>query len=205
MSTAFQTVFDNASTLSINKLKKVAQTVSRDGIVRSVSLGGQVWEFEVSLPSGPDYQTYRPLIERMSALDRVSTGTVNLSRTNFQWFNKYQGNYLNITGTVVVSVSTGNTVTIVSSPNIGTGFKFRSGDYIQMGSEGKVYTVVEDVPAASNTITLHRPVRDNTGTYTLVIGHNVSWTVQCVQFPTWTITERDRISWNGPFVFAEVI
>jgi len=201
----FQTVFDNASSISINKRKKVAQTVSRDGVVRNVSLGGQVWEFEVTLPSGPSYQTYRPLIEKMEALDRVSTATVNLSRTNFQWFNKYQGNYLNITGTVVVSVSTGNIVTVVSGPNLGTGFKFKTGDYIQLGTGGKVYTVVDDVPAASNTITLHRPVRESTGTYTLVIGHNVNWTVQCVQFPNWSLQERNQVSWSGPFVFAEVI
>ena len=31
-----------------------------------------------------------------------------------------------------------------------------------------------------------------------------TWTVRCVDFPTWTITARNQVSWSGPFVFQEV-
>lgn len=35
-------------------------------------------------------------------------------------------------------------------------------------------------------------------------GTNESYTVICVQFPQWTIFERNQVSWSGPFVFVEV-
>jgi hypothetical protein len=35
-------------------------------------------------------------------------------------------------------------------------------------------------------------------------GTDQSWTVRCVEFPTWTIFARNQVSWSGPFVFVEV-
>jgi hypothetical protein len=32
-----------------------------------------------------------------------------------------------------------------------------------------------------------------------------SYTVRCVQFPEWTIFDRNQVSWSGPFVFVEVV
>jgi hypothetical protein len=201
----FQTVFDNAETISINRLKKVAQTISRDGIVRSTSLGGQTWEFEVKLPDGPTWTTYRPLIEKMEALDRVTTATVQINKASMSYINGYQGNYTNVVGTITASYTSGTTLTITAGPNLQSGFKFKSGDLIQLGSSGKVYSVVDDVPFNSNTITVHRPVREAAGTYTLIVGQNVSWNVICVNFPRWTMFARNQISWDGAFKFAEVI
>jgi hypothetical protein len=34
---------------------------------------------------------------------------------------------------------------------------------------------------------------------------NESYTVRCIQFPEWTIFQRDQVSWSGAFVFIEVI
>jgi hypothetical protein len=201
----FQTVFDNAETLSINKLKKVAQTVSRDGVVKATSLGGQAWEFEVSLPDGNTWTTYRPLIEKMEALDRVSTDSVNLNKTSLRWISEYQGNYSSITSITASYAGSGNTITLTGGPSITSGFKFKSGDLIQLGTSGKVYSVVNDVAFSSNTVTLHRPVREAAGNFTLLIGPNVSWTVICTQFPKWTLIERNRVGWSGPFVFSEAL
>lgn len=36
-------------------------------------------------------------------------------------------------------------------------------------------------------------------------GIDSSWTVRCVDFPQWTISQRNIVSWSGPFVFTEVI
>ena len=36
-------------------------------------------------------------------------------------------------------------------------------------------------------------------------GTDSSWTVQCVEFPEWTIFARNQVSWSGPFVFVEVV
>jgi hypothetical protein len=204
MTTAFQTVFDNAESISFNRRRKVAQTQSRDGTVKSVSLGGQIWEFDVTLPNGPKWTEYRPLIEAMEALDRVTVGTVNISKSALSWITGYQGN-LTDTSAVTVSFTSGNTVTITGGATLASGFRFKAGDLIQLGTTGSVYSVVNDVAFDQTTVTLHRPVREAAGNYTLRIGQAVTWNVICVAFPTWTITSRDQISWSGSFVFAEAI
>lgn len=206
MTTAFQTVIDNAEAISFNRRKKVAQTTSRDGTVKSTSLGGQIWEFEVTLPNGPKWSEYRPLIERMEALDRVTVGTIQINKAAHSWLSGYQGNLATLTG-IGVTFTSGNTVTIASgATGLTTGqFRFRSGDLIQLGSSGKVYSVVNDVAHNGTTITLNRPVREAAGSYTLVVGQNVTWSVICVQFPKWTVFARDQVGWDGPFVFAEAV
>lgn len=32
-----------------------------------------------------------------------------------------------------------------------------------------------------------------------------TYTVRCVEFPTWTIFARNQVSWSGDFVFTEVL
>jgi hypothetical protein len=204
MTTAFQTVIDNAEAISFNRRKKVSQTTSRDGTVKSTSLGGQIWEFEVSLPNGPRWSEYRPLIERMEALDRVTVGTIQINNANHSWLTGYQGNLTSLSG-IGVTFTSGNTVTITSGASLGSGYRFRSGDLIQLGSGGSVYSVVSDVVYNGTTITLNRPVREAAGSYTLIVGQSVTWSVICVQFPKWTVFARDQVGWDGPFVFAEAI
>lgn len=36
-------------------------------------------------------------------------------------------------------------------------------------------------------------------------GTDLSYTVRCIQFPEWTIFSRNQVSWNGSFVFQEVV
>ena len=200
----FQTIFDYAESISINKTRKVAQTVSRDGVVRSTSLGGQTWEFEVKMPDGLPWTTMRPLIEAYETLDRVTTSTVKINKASMSYINGYQGNFAN-TSSITASFSTGTTITIINSPVISTGFKFKSGDLIQLGTSGKVYSVSSNVGPSETTVTLHRPVRDSTGTYTLLVGQAVSWTVLCTELPSWNIFSRNQVSWSGAFKFAEVV
>lgn len=205
MTTAFQTVIDYAETISINKRKKVAQTTSRDGTVKSTSIGGQVWEFEVKLPDGLKWTTLRPLIEQMEALDRVTVGGIKLNNAGHDWISKYQGDLASTSG-IQVSFTSGNTVSIVSgATGLSPGqYRFRSGDLIQLGGGG-VYSVVNDVDYNDTVITLNRPVRDAVGSHTLVVGQNVRWDVICVQFPNWTLFARDQVSWSGSFVFVEAV
>jgi len=136
-------------------------------------------------------------------LDRTTTSTVQINHVGLSWINEYRGDLTNLTG-VTVSFTSGNTLTITGGASLGSGYRFRAGDFIQLGT-GSVYTVVSDVLYNSNTITVHRPVREAAGTYTLAIGPAVTWTVICVNFPQWTIFARDQISWDGPFIFAEAI
>ena len=206
MTTAFQTVIDYAETISFNRKKKVAQSTSRDGVVKSTSLGGQIWEFEVTLPNGPSWTTFRPLIEKMEYLDRTTVGTIQINKAGHSYISGYQGN-LGSTSGITVSFSSGNTVTITAgATGLSAGqFRFRAGDLIQLGAAGKVYSVAEDVVYNGATITLNRPVREAAGSYSLIVGQAVTWSVICVQFPKWTIFNYDQIQWDGPFVFAEAI
>jgi hypothetical protein len=206
MTTEYQTVIDYAEQISINCRKKVAQTTSRDGTVKSTSLGGQIWEFEVTMPSGLAWTTFRPLIEQMNYIDRNTVSQIQLNNSGHSWISGYQGNVSNITN-IVVSYSSGNIVTITSgATGLSSGqFKFKAGDFIQLGTSGSVYTVASDVAYNANNIVLNRPVREAAGSYTLKVGPAVTWNVICVQFPKWTMFARDQISWDGPFVFAEAI
>lgn len=201
---SFQWIIDNAETISIDQKKVVGSTTTRDGTVRNVSRGGQVWRFEVKLPDGPRWTDYRVSIAKAQALDRTTTATISLSDTGQSWLYQYQGNSVNYTGFVASITKGSNTITLTTSPTTSSGYKFRAGDYIQLGSSGKVYQVAADVAYNSNSVTLNRPVLDNTATgVSLRVAENCSWTVICVDFPNWTLFARDQVSWSGPFVFVE--
>ena len=203
MTTAYQNVINLAETISINRRKKVAQTTSRDGTVKSTSLGGQIWEFEVKMPDGISWTTLRPIIEQMEYLDRVTVGQIQFNRAGQEYIAGYQGDLTNITA-ITVSYSSGNTVSITGGATLASGYRFKSGDLIQLGT-GSIYSVVNDVAYNQTTVTLNRPVRESAGSYTLKVGANCVFNVLCIQFPQWTIFQRNQVSWGGPFIFAEAI
>ena len=203
---SFQNIINNAQSISIAKRKKVAQTQARDGTVKTTSIGGQVWEFKVRLPDGPRWTDYRQLIETWEAKDRVNTDTIQINNANHSWLSQYQGN-LGSTSGITVTFSSGNTLSITAGATGLTAgqFKFKAGDFIQLGAGGSVYSVAANVAHNSTTITTHRPIRDAAGSYSLIVGPAVTWTVYCVEFPNWTLFARDQISWSGDFVFVEAL
>lgn len=201
---SFQWIIDNAETISLDQKKVVGTTTTRSGVVRNVSRGGQVWRFDVKLPDGPRWTDYRNNIALAQALDRTTTATISLSTAGQSWLYQYQGNSVNITGFVATITQGSATITLTTSPTTASGYKFRAGDYIQLGSTGKVYQVAADVAYNSNTVTLNRPVIDATASgVALRVAQNCVWTVICVEFPTWTLFSRDQVSWSGPFTFVE--
>jgi len=203
MTTAFQSVINNAESISINTKRKITQTSARDGTVKATSIGGQLWEFSVKLPDGPSWSSYRGIIESIEALDRVTAGQIQINSAGHTWLSGYQGNLTDVSA-ITVSYTSGNTLTITGGATLASGFRFKAGDFIQLGTAG-VYRVVSDVAFNSNTITVHRPVREAAGTYTLKVGPACVWTVICVQFPQWRIFARDQVSWDGDFIFVESV
>lgn len=204
---SFQNIINYAETISVSCRKKVSQTVARDGTVRTTSLGGQVWQFEIQLPNGISWQTMRPIIQGIEALDRTTVGLIQFNKSGQEWLAGYQGNISNLSGvTVNFNPTNGaNILTIVSGATVGTGqFRFRAGDLIQLGNGG-VYTVVGDVTNSTNSFAVNRPIRDAAGNHTLKIGSNCVFNVICTQLPQWTIFQRNQVSWNGPFVLVESI
>lgn len=204
MTTAFQIIIDRAESISIDKRAVISQSISRNQTVRSVSRGGQVWRFDVKLPDGIPWTELRGAIEAIEAADRVTVGNISLNTTGtLDWFMYYQGNSVSTTGFVGNVTQGSPTLTLTSSPTTTSGFKFRAGDLIQLGTGGKVYSVVSDVAFNSNTVTLHRPVLDTTGSKTLIVGPNVVFRVICIDLPSWNIFARDQVSWSGNFRFME--
>lgn len=201
---SFQWIIDNAESISINRKKTVASTTARDGTTRAVSRGAQVWRWDVKLPDGLRWTEIRQYISQAEALDKVTAANIQLNNTGHQWLVKYQGNSANYTGFVANITQGSTTITLTTSPTTSSGYKFRAGDFIQLGSSGKVYTVAADVAYNSNTVTLHRPVIDATATgVALRVAENCVWNVLCVNFPDWNLFSRDQVSWSGAFTFVE--
>jgi len=199
---SFQWIVDNAESISIRSRPTVAATTSLDGTFRSTSQGFAPWTFEVQLPQGPLWSEYRQSIATAETLDRTTTANIQISTSGqTSWLNPYQGNVSNVNA-VTASWTTGNTITLTGG-QAASGYNFRAGDYIQLGTSGSVYRVASDVAYNVNTVTLHRPLVDAAGSATLLIGPAVTWSVRCSDFPQWTIFARDQISWSGPFIFVE--
>lgn len=205
--TAFQWVFDKAESISINRRAVVASTTTRDQTIRSVSRGGQVWRFDVKMPDGLAWDTNRSYIEAIDYADKFTKGTVQINNAGYNsWLTPYQGDSVNSTGFYATWTQGATTITLTTSPTTTSGFKFRSGDLIQLGSTGAVYSVVADVPYNSNTVNLNRAILDNSATaINLVVGVNVTWTVICVEMPGWSIFSRNQIGWSGSFKFIEAL
>lgn len=203
---AFQWIINNATGLSIDGRGTVAQTITRENVIRSVSRGGRVWKFTVTPSPGATYTQARPYLAKLDQMDRVVTATVNLNNPGFEQLNGYLGTG---TGGFTVSVPAGTGVTqvTVTAGTLGAGqYVCRAGDWLQIGT-GSVYQVVED-PATGNgaTVTLNRPVDEASGSYTGYFGANVNWTVICTTRPTWNLVPAGAnmlVNWSGDFVFYE--
>lgn len=203
---SFQWIIDNADSISINRQEVVASTTARDGTVRSVSRGNAPWRFEVKLPDGPRWTDLRQNISLAEKLGRVTSANIQLNAAGHSWIVKYQGNSVNYTGFAATWTTGSSTLTLTTSPTTASGYKFRAGDFIQLRTTGKVYTVAADVAYNSNTVTLHRPILDASGTaQTIRVAENCQFNVICTQFPSWTLFARDQVSWTGPFIFQEVV
>jgi hypothetical protein len=83
---SFQWIINSAESLSINRLKVVASTQSRDGSVRAVSRGAVKRKFEVKLPDGPRWSDLRTNILAAEALDRDTTATISIPYAKFPWY-----------------------------------------------------------------------------------------------------------------------
>lgn len=201
---SFQWIIDNAETLSIDTQPVVGQTVTRNNTVRATSRGGGIWRFTVKLPDGLSWTDFRGNMAKAEALGRVGTANISINASGHAWIYKYQGDSINATG-FVASITGGSTsITLTTSPTTTSGYKFRAGDFIQLGASGKVYRVAADVAYNSNTVTLNRAVEESSATgVQLRVGPNCVWTVICTEFPKWSLVDIDRVAWSGPFVFYE--
>jgi hypothetical protein len=201
MTTVFQSIIDGAETLSVDTRRSVAQTQSRDGTIRTISQGSLPWRFEVRYPDGPRWSDIRGIISGIEAAGAVTPGTIQINLPGHAYLTQYLGNASN-PAAITVSHSGTNTFTITGG-GATSGYHFKAGDLVQMGAAGAVYRVVEDVAYTQTTVTVHRPIRETAGAYTLIVGQAVTWTVVMTQQPQWSIFQYDSVGWSGSFVFIE--
>jgi len=204
---SYQWIIDNCTSMSIDTRKTIASTTARDGTSRTVSRGGGSWRFEVTMPSGIPFTEYRQNIAAAEALYGTQSASISLNATGHDWLVEYQGDSANYTGFVADVTEGSDQIALTTSPATASGFKFRAGDYIQLGSTGSVYVVKEDVAYNSNIVKLHRPVLNDYATsvssQTLSVAENCVFDVTLVTFPKWTLTGTKQVQWDGPFIFVE--
>jgi hypothetical protein len=139
-------------------------------------------------------------------MDRITIADINFDHAGFENIIGYLGGGSGGFSVVVPAGTSVTTCTITAGALSGS-YVARAGDWLQIGSSGSVYQVVAD-PATGNgaTVTLNRPIDENAGTYTGYFGADVTWSVLCVQRPTWNLVPAGAnmlVNWSGDFVFYE--
>jgi hypothetical protein len=93
--TAFQWVFDKAASVSVERKHLVGQSITRNGVVRSVDRGAMPLTFTVKLPDGMKWSETRTQIKALDDADRFTTGDVAFSNAGYA---SWLGNTTEFTG-----------------------------------------------------------------------------------------------------------
>lgn len=84
---AFQWVFDNAATISVNNREIVAMTETRNETIRSVSRGSAVAKFMISMPAGMQWSVVQANIAAIDAADRFTVENIVFNQGYMAWMN----------------------------------------------------------------------------------------------------------------------
>jgi len=219
---SLQNVIDNAAQITFGSRKVVNSTITRSGRIRSSLLvGNQPFLLIAEYAPIATYADVRGVLESIDNLDAIGTEAVNIGGTNpgLSWITAYQGDLSSsqlgqITATTTYS---GRTITLsVSSVSGGSpsDYVFKKGDFFQLDNGYKYpYKVVEDVQLGAGstiTVTLNRPIIEQDG-YTIntgkgiMVGNDVTWQVQMLEKPTFTVLPSRYVQFDGSFVLMEVI
>jgi hypothetical protein len=202
---SLQWVLDYAQQVSVNRRPIVSSTQTRSGYVRTVSRDLSFWTIEASLPEGMRWSLHRGNINDLEGQDRFTTEFIGFRNAGINYLYGYQGDNPTYTGWTATWLS-GASIILTNGPTITSGFIFRKGDILQLGSAGHVYQVTADVPWDEVNVPLHRNVINaSVGTYDLFIGRDARFKMKCVQFPQWQMIDYDQVGWSSPFVFQEVL
>ena len=219
---SLQNVIDNATQITFATRKTSNSTVSRNGRLKtSLLVGNQPFVFSVSYAPVAVYADVRGVLEEIDELDAVQKEAIDIGSTNsgLSWITEYQGDLSSaqlgqITATTTYS---GRTLTLSVASVTGASpsdYVFKAGDFLQLDGGYKYpYKVVDDVQKGSGstiTVTLNRPVIEQSG-YTIntgkgiLAGNDVTWQVQMLEKPTFSVLPARYVQFDGDFVLMEVI
>jgi len=220
---SIQRVFDNASSIQIDRSKLAGHTLSRSGRIKTLSVASAVpWRFTVSLPDGLRYSENRDFLEELDRLDRIIPEEINIGLSNprLSYITRYRGDLTNaqLADCDVVSVTESNIrIEVGHITNLtAQGLLFRAGDFIQPAASGYkyAYTVREDAIRGAGGITqrnipIHRPFIPQAGVNpagsAIKVGQFCTFNLLMLKKPSYSVVPRDRIAWSGDFEFIEVV
>jgi hypothetical protein len=86
---AFQWVFNNAESISVNKRSVVGQTITRNQTVRAVSRGTSPRRFTVTLPNGMRWTDVATYIQALDTADRFTKETIQINNSAYNgWMSR---------------------------------------------------------------------------------------------------------------------
>jgi len=213
---SLQTIVDNATFATIKRKKIAGQSISRSGrLLTSEVVSAVPYQFTTGMHNGLRYSTSRGLTEDLNTLDVTEEAVIDIGTTNtsLAYITAYQGDIdlAEIADATVTSASASSLV-LNTSLVAGSGFMFRKGDYVQLGSGYRYpYQVTADVAYNSSSVTvpLSRPFIPQQG-YTvagkgIVVGPAVTWRVKMINKPTYSVMPGDLLQFDMNFEFIEFI
>tara|TARA_R110001606_G_scaffold277398_1_gene425492 strand:+ start:148 stop:816 length:669 start_codon:yes stop_codon:yes gene_type:complete len=217
-----QTLLNGATSLTIDKRKPSAVTISRGQHLKTQSRAPMVYKFVVALNPGLRYDLdgNRGLLEEYDVTGRTTEEQVSLSNvTGSAYLMDYQGGLTasdagNLTMTALTVAGDDRivvSVTGTTSASAGT-VLVEKGDYIQPINSRYPYQATQKVLHGSGTtanIPVSRAIINETGyTYTgnaVVLGNDCKFTVKMIEQPTYGIIPGRYIQWNGDMALMEVL
>jgi hypothetical protein len=167
------------------------------------------------MPGRMVWNTHRGFIESIDTKAMLTSQTINMSKTGYDWMVKYRGEATStttMTWKYNAAQAASNTFKfeLGNMPGSTGAVLFRAGDLIQPTGSNYVYSTVAAVTkgsAATQLVEVHRSILDTPSdtAVTFKVGPAVSWTVTCTKMPSWTFVEKDLIEFNGDFEFQEVV
>lgn len=217
-----QTLLNGATSLTIDKRKPTAVTISRGQHLKTQSRAPMVYKFVVSLNPGLRYDLdgNRGLLEEYDETGRTTEERVSLSNVSGSaYLMDYQGGLtggdqsaLQMTAATVaggdeIVIDASGTTTAVAGTVV-----VEKGDYIQPINSRYPYQATQQVlrgTGSTVTVPVSRAIISETGyTYqgnAVSIGNNCKFTVKMVEQPTYGIIPGRYIQWNGDMALMEVL
>lgn len=218
-------IFNNAQSITVDRRKVVGTQYTRNEIARtSVTPTLQPWRFVIEMPNSLPYNIARPLLEEVDRLDRWAPFQVLVSKPEFKWFFRYQGDMTPAQiSAITVQSYVGNVLTLTNLPAIApSAYLFYRNDLIDIGNEQHPFTASEGVTRGTgSTVTVYTS-RPNIFTSSVVgkginVGTDCAFNMFCPNMPTYklmpgarayngsTLVNNAMIEWSDSFTFYEYL
>lgn len=220
---SFQTIINNASTIKVDNMPITSSIMSRSNRLKTASRGNAIYTFTVSVNRPFEYTgANRALLQVLQTKNRTTEEEITLSQTTGMGYIMGYAGTLETTqlANITIDSHSGSTLTLDTSGVSGItngDTLFDVGDYIQPANSRYTYQVTSAVFGSAISlglvdVSVHRPIYDsasdggnNINGQALNVANNCSFHIKAVQVPTHTIIPGKLFTFDGDFVFVEVI